>query len=71
MGDLETRVVDLEVLIEEDVEVDVAGSFVDDLFAAKGVLDVLEGIEQLKGFERGLDLRWVSGSNIHGLRASS
>ena len=34
VGDLEARVVDLEVLIQEDVKVNVPWSLVDDLFAS-------------------------------------
>ena len=54
--DGEAFVVELEVVVEEDVEVDVAGALVYELLAAKGVLNVLEGVEEMQRLQGGLDL---------------
>ncbi len=54
--DGEAFVVKLEVLVEQDVEVDVAGALVYDLLAAESILDVLKGVEELKRLQGGLNL---------------
>lgn len=44
----ETRVVNLLVVIQKDIEVDITRSLVNDLFAAHRILDVLELVQQRK-----------------------
>ena len=54
--DGEAFVVELEVVVEEDVEVDVAGTFVYKLLAAECILNVLEGVEEMQRLQGSLDL---------------
>ena len=49
-------VFELDVVVEEDVEVDVAGALVYELLAAECVLNGLEGVEEFERLQGGLDL---------------
>jgi hypothetical protein len=48
--DGEALMVELDVVVEQDVQIDVTWSLVDNLLASQGVFDVLERIQQLKWF---------------------
>ena len=56
MRDLETLVVDCLVAVEQDVEVDVTRTLIDDLLASHIVLNGLELIQQSYGFQLRLNL---------------
>jgi hypothetical protein len=63
--DFEALVVELDAVVQEDVEVDVAGALVYELLAAQGVFNGLEGVQELQRLEGGLDL---TGGSVTGTR---
>jgi hypothetical protein len=42
--DLETFMVEGNVVVKKDIEINIAGAFINDLLAAQGLFDVLEGV---------------------------
>lgn len=54
----EALMVELDVVIEKDIEVNVTRALVNDLFATKGVLDILESIQKGKWLKSCLNLRF-------------
>lgn len=58
VGDGQTLVVELDVVVEEDVEVDVSGPLVYELLAAQGLFDALKGVEQFQRLQGGLNLAY-------------
>ena len=58
------------IFVKENVEIDIARSFVNDLLSAHGVLDILQLIQESQRFKSCLDLMMVSWcfSSISGKR---
>jgi len=56
MGDLEPVVVNFLIPVQQDVQINVAGSLVDDLVAAHGIFNRLKLVQQGQGLEVRLNL---------------
>lgn len=54
---LETLMVKLDVVVQENVEIDIPWALVDDLFSAQCLLNVLKSIQELKRLQGSLDLK--------------
>jgi hypothetical protein len=60
MGDFEPLMVYDLIIVQQDIKIDIARSFVDDLFPTKVNLDMLKGIQQIKRPKSGFHLANIS-----------